>query len=512
MPESSGAPTIPEQRIGRERIVGAARIGLAIGVTRGLLAAWVGGEPLLQSVELGVSAALVTVSVAALVVARFVTIHHRVAVAGAAAALLYASVSAFGATAAVSGPGGAAWALGEAGMLAAIAVALPAVVAWSPWAVRATVAGVAIAPAAAFSLATPLGFPTAVAIAAIPIGVAGAALAAWITGRVRFEVDDDAPKLGGHALEEKLGEGAMGEVWRASHRRLSRPVAMKLMRPEMFDKLSAQDAERLRRRFEREAQATARLTSPYAVRLYDFGVEKDGSFYYAMELLDGVDLETLVRRFGRLPPERVAAILLQIGHALDDAHTQGLVHRDVKPANLFLCRQGRDVDVVKVLDFGLVALMGDVKLNTGGGKGPSGRTILTLENVVVGSPAYIAPERLLGTGGDHRADLYAVACVAYWLLTGRRVFSAFDVAGQVAAHVGEEPDPPSAYALVPPELDAIVMAGLAKDPSKRPQTAHELVAQVEQTGLATGWPKERAREWWDTHLPAKSTTRPSAGR
>jgi serine/threonine protein kinase len=251
------------------------------------------------------------------------------------------------------------------------------------------------------------------------------------------------------------------------------------------------------RRFEREAQATARLRSPHTVELFDFGVVEDGAFYYAMELLDGLDADTLVRRFGPVPAERVVYLLRQVCHSLSEAESCGLVHRDIKPANIFLCRYGEDYDFVKVLDFGLVKAMGGIAEI----EGPA----LTRENVLQGTPAFMAPEQALGESDvDSRVDIYATGCVAYWLLTGQFVFTAETTMGLVLQHVQTQPTPPSARTQlqIPAALDQLVMSCLAKDPAERPQTARELsrrLTAVCEAGAA--WTEDRAREWWAERQP-----------
>jgi eukaryotic-like serine/threonine-protein kinase len=225
----------------------------------------------------------------------------------------------------------------------------------------------------------------------------------------------EASELGQYLLEEKIGGGGMGEVWRARHRLLIRPAAIKLIRRQALGGMS-EDPELLVRRFEREARATAALTSPHTVQLYDFGVAEDGRLYYVMELLDGLDLETLVRQHGPLPAERVVHLLRQVCSALQDAHANGLVHRDIKPANVVVSRAGTTFDFVKVLDFGLVRLDGARRRD---------RSPIDLSGADSwsGTPGYMAPEVVLGAGDtDHRVDLYALGCVAYWLLTGTMVF------------------------------------------------------------------------------------------
>ena len=247
---------------------------------------------------------------------------------------------------------------------------------------------------------------------------------AYVGARVVYSMGTEikrARELGSYLLEEKLGQGGMGEVWRARHRMLARPAAIKLIRPSISKDARPEVSGGAQRRFEREAQVIARLRSPHTVELFDFGVAADGSFYYVMELLDGLDANTLLRRFGPIPPERAVYLLRQVCHSLSEAESCGLVHRDIKPANIFLCRYGEDYDFVKVLDFGLVKAFDE----------PSDHdTGLTRENAVQGTPAFIAPEQALGGSTlDGRVDIYATGCVAYWLLTGQLVFHCRDLDG-----------------------------------------------------------------------------------
>ncbi|MCA9564039.1 MAG: serine/threonine protein kinase, partial [Myxococcales bacterium] len=261
----------------------------------------------------------------------------------------------------------------------------------------------------------------------------------------------DARELGSYRLKKRLGEGGMGEVWLGEHRLLARPAAVKMISAETLGR--AQDYEAVKFRFEREAQVTASLRSPHTVELYDFGVTDDGRFFYVMELLSGLDLEALVARFGPLPAERVVHILLQVCHSLGEAHHQGLMHRDIKPANIFLCRYGRDYDFVKVLDFGLVKQQAGPKE--------------TLDGQLFGTPAYMSPEQVRGQGTpDYRADLYAVGCVAFWLLTGRLVFEGDSSVAIMVRHLNEPPPRPSEVgeAPIPKDLEDLIMWTLEKDP------------------------------------------------
>ncbi|MDB4954023.1 MAG: Protein kinase, partial [Myxococcales bacterium] len=242
------------------------------------------------------------------------------------------------------------------------------------------------------------------------VGVAAtiAALIARVVYGLGREVAD-ARKLGAYVLVERLGQGGMGEVWRAKHSTLVRPAAIKLIRPELTANLSPPQLEIVTQRFHQEVQATAQLHSPHTVAVYDFGQTTDGTLYYVMELLDGLELETLVQRFGPQPPERVIHFLRQAAQSLAEAHQRGLIHRDIKPANVYVCAIGVELDFIKVLDFGLVRHV-------------SQDPHLTAANAVWGTPAYLAPESAALHRFDARSDIYSLACVAYWLLTGKTVF------------------------------------------------------------------------------------------
>lgn len=284
----------------------------------------------------------------------------------------------------------------------------------------------------------------------------------------------------------------MGEVWRAEHRLLGRPAAVKLIRPEVVGRTETQ--ETLDRRFEREARVTAKLRSPHTVTLYDFGTTSDGAFYYAMELLDGLDLENLVSRFGPQSSERVIHFLLQACDSLSEAHGKGLIHRDIKPQNLFASRLGLNYDFMKVLDFGLVQTPSPLG---------SSQTKLTLDGTTTGTPAYMAPEMSLGNPVDARSDIYSLGCVAYRMLTGEQVFQRDSSMAVLLAHIQENPEPPSQRTEleIPPELDRATLACLAKDPAKRPQTAQELARMLASVHLPQPWDSARAERWWSMHVP-----------
>jgi serine/threonine-protein kinase len=304
----------------------------------------------------------------------------------------------------------------------------------------------------------------------------------------------EAEDLGSYRLLERLGQGGMGEVWRARHRLLASDAAIKLVRPEVLGAGTAEEAQVLLRRFEREARATAALSSPHTIQIFDFGATDDGTFYYVMQLLVGRDLESLVREFGPLPANRVLYLLQQACHSLADAHARGMVHLDIKPANIYACRMGLDYDFVKVLDFGLVKF-----------KEPqlAGQSLLTMENRASGTPAYMAPEIILGEADvDRRADVYALGCVAYFLLTGQLVFEADTPMKMLLQHVQTRPIPPSQRTElpIPPELDALVMSCLEKDPKKRPQSAEELLQFRWDCRTCERWTNSTARSWWEIHL------------
>jgi eukaryotic-like serine/threonine-protein kinase len=304
----------------------------------------------------------------------------------------------------------------------------------------------------------------------------------------------EAQELGSYKLVEPLGHGGMGEVWRAQHRLLAREAAIKLVRPELLGASNEVEAKMMLRRFEREAQATAALCSPYTIRVFDFGVSGDGTFYYVMELLSGRDLESLIREFGPIPADRTFYLLKQICQSLAEAHARGLVHRDVKPANIYVCRMGLEYDFVKVLDFGLV------KFN---GKKSMQNTLMTGDHATTGTPAFMAPEIILGEAQvDRRADVYALGCVAYYLLTGELVFEADTPMKMFLQHVQTQPVPPSQRTElpVPRELDDLILACLEKDPDKRPQDAEQVLQMARRCRTCITWDSDAAKNWWEKHL------------
>ena len=311
-----------------------------------------------------------------------------------------------------------------------------------------------------------------------------------------------AEDIGSYSLQALIGKGGMGEVWRAKHKTLARDAAVKLIRPEVLLSSSGRQEVLLRRRFEREAQVTASLRSPHTVALYDFGQAKCGAFYYVMELIEGIDLQTLVDKFGPMDPGRVADILHQVSQSLEEAHRLGMVHRDIKPRNILLGKLGLEYDFAKVLDFGLVKTLHH--------EDPD-RTATTMDGVTTGTPAYLSPEAALGSPNiDGRADLYSLGCTAYFLLTGRNVFDAKTPTACAIAHV-QTPPPPMKERCelpVPAELEAIVMDLLEKDPDDRIQSAQGLARRLRGlTNLCT-WSPEQAEQWWQTNLPELAVPMP----
>jgi serine/threonine-protein kinase len=320
---------------------------------------------------------------------------------------------------------------------------------------------------------------------------AGAGLA-YLSSRLLYGLTEHitrAREVGSYRLEKRLGVGGMGEVWSAKHQMLARPAAIKLIRPAILASHGPEEAKRLLKLFEREAQTTARLTSPHTIQLYDYGVTLDGTFYYVMELLEGFDLQTLVKRFGKQPFERVAHLMIQATDSLHEAHEHQLVHRDLKPANIFTCRYGGGVDFVKVLDFGLVM-----------DRRPTEEELQ--KPGLIGTPAVMAPEMVrFNAPVDQRADIYALGCVAYWLLTRQRVFEAENRADMLVMHAHQRPVPPSKRAgiSVPVGLEELILQCLDKNPNKRPQTARDLGDRIRDLGLHQEWTRSLREAWWQTH-------------
>ena len=342
---------------------------------------------------------------------------------------------------------------------------------------------------------------------------------AVVIARVVIKLGQEVSKareMGSYQIGDLLKRGGMGEVYKATHTMLARPAAIKLIRPEMLGGGNGDDAQVAVRRFYREAAAAANLRSPHTVELFDFGVTEDQTLYFVMELLEGMDLETMVRRHGPLPASRVIHILCQACESLQEAHARGLVHRDIKPANIHVGRVGIHDDFVKVLDFGLVKAVGpasevslralDFGLLTSMGEN-NNSTSDTAVSGTPGTPAYMAPEVALGETVDGRSDIYALGCVAYYLLTGELVFDADSTVQMIARHLHHEAAAPSVRGgiEIPQELDRLVLSCLAKNPDERPATAAKLSHALRALDVEP-WSEEQATEWWAMNHTESSTT------
>jgi eukaryotic-like serine/threonine-protein kinase len=309
------------------------------------------------------------------------------------------------------------------------------------------------------------------------------AVISWVIYGLRAEVRE-ARRLGQYVLERKIGEGGMGEVYRARHGMMRRPSAIKLLRADRAGKINLG-------RVEREVQLTARLTHPNTITIFDYGRTHDGVFYYAMELLDGATLQRVVAVDGAQPAGRVVRILAMVCGALTEAHAIGLIHRDIKPANIMLCMQGGERDVVKLLDFGLVKEF------------EVGRQVeLTGASTLVGTPQYMAPESILDPdSADARTDIYALGAVAYYLLAGVDVFDGKSIVEVCSQHLHQKPEPLSGRGhAIPPDLEAVVLECLDKDPDGRPQSAADLRRRIEACSVEP-WDSARALAWWREYAP-----------
>ena len=297
-----------------------------------------------------------------------------------------------------------------------------------------------------------------------------------------------AQQLGSYRLEVLLGKGGMGEVWKASHHLLKRPAAIKLVSADLLAERSHADRQNAIHRFTREATATASLSSPHTIQLYDFGVSGDGRLFYVMELLDGLDLHQLVTRYGPVPAARAIHLIRQAAVSLQDAHDIGLIHRDIKPSNLFVCRLGRATDFLKVLDFGLVRSLDRSR----------DAQQLTQEGAVNTTPTFMAPETVLTPDAvDHRADVYQLGCVLFWLLTGQVVFPRDTSLHAALAHAQAALPTPSSVlqAPLPPGLDEFILQCLKKDPNQRPPSMEQVIERLDAIAVAS-WDSEVADTWW----------------
>jgi len=319
-----------------------------------------------------------------------------------------------------------------------------------------------------------------------------AALSVHRLARALAEARAAARKAGRYELVERVGEGGMGQVWRARHALLPHDVAVKIIRPAGGAAARPEEAQEIAHRFRREAEAVALLSSQSTVRLFDYGVDEEGELFAVMEYLRGYDLQRLVEEYGVLPPERVIHLLDQICLSLAEAHAVGLVHRDIKPANLMVCRLGQISDVVKVLDFGLVgAIEPDAAVLTGAGQ----------ESTVAGTPGFVAPEILRGGVGDVRGDLFALGVVGYWLLTGTTLFPRDDGSEDIARYFMDEPEPPAQRLgrALPEDLSRLILACVARDPAERPSSALALRHALQALEGAGMWREADADAWWDAH-------------
>ncbi len=306
-----------------------------------------------------------------------------------------------------------------------------------------------------------------------------------------------ARQLGQYALDDQIGSGAYGSVYRAHHSLMRRPVAVKLLDPARANEHSIA-------RFEREVQLTCTLTHPNTIALYDYGRTPDGLFYYAMEFLEGLPLDKMVQKFGRLPEGRVIHILRQVCNSLAEAHAHGLVHRDIKPANIFLTERGGIPDFVKVLDFGIVKA-----------RNLEGQPELTGASATPGTPLYMSPEAIQHPDKvDARSDLYSLGCVGYYLLTGENVFSGATLGELLLQQVRAAPEKPSVrlHEPVSKDIELILLSCLAKKPEHRPASAEALEAALSKCGAATTWSREEAADWWSKYQQkgAPSTALPDA--
>lgn len=296
--------------------------------------------------------------------------------------------------------------------------------------------------------------------------------------RQRLEASN---RVGHYVLGERVGQGGAGVVYRATHALLKRETAVKFLPAERMDQTSVA-------RFEREVQTTAQLTHPNTVAVYDYGRTEEGVFYYAMEYLDGLDLELLTASEGPLPPARVVHILAQLCRSLSEAHGHGLIHRDVKPANIILIERAGESDVVKVVDFGLVKPIES-----------SGLDNVTQENKIAGTPHYLAPEVILASADvGPQSDIYAVAAVGYCLLTGKTVFEGKSVVEVCAYHLHTVPVPPHVRAgrAIPAEIETVILRGLAKKPEDRYPDAKTLLIELEALARLHPWTNHDASLWW----------------
>lgn len=366
-----------------------------------------------------------------------------------------------------------------------------------PWkSVTAAITSAAIVPVAHLLAAQTLGYPALPWNRLLSYSLGSVFVAGWtpfISTRIH-QLHEDLSRshdFGSYHLEKLLGRGGMGEVWLARHRLLRRDAAVKLVLAGLLEHSGHSERRLIQKRFESEAQAIASLRSPHTVAIYDYGLAENGSLYYAMEYLHGLDAETLVNQYGPQAAGRVVWLLRQACESLEEAHDAGLVHRDIKGSNVFICRLGKRTDFVKILDFGLVK-----------GLARATQTALTTSGTS-GTPAFMAPEQVRGEDVDGRTDIYGLGCLAYFLLTGTVVYKKPNSMAMAVAHLTERPDPPSARCElpVPQSLERVVMACLEKKRSDRPQSVADLRAMLDGCTDITPWTAADANHWWALHRP-----------
>ncbi|MDT8436583.1 MAG: serine/threonine-protein kinase [Gemmatimonadota bacterium] len=298
-----------------------------------------------------------------------------------------------------------------------------------------------------------------------------------------------ASRLGNYLIHRELGEGGMGQVFVAEHALMCRPSAVKVLRAKPGSDPSALA------RFEREVRLASSLSHPNTITIFDFGRAGDDTFYYAMEYLEGLDLERFVERFGPVPANRAIYILRQVASSLEEAHQRGIIHRDLKPSNIFLTMRGGLFDFVKVLDFGLAKQIEGTDRGVG----------LTKTGVIFGTPRYLAPETVYGDDEvDARSDIYNLGGVAFWMLTGRPPFTADTAVALMVDHVKSKPPVPSEVSEleIPPELDELVLRCLEKDPLDRFASAREFRRALDAIPVEEPWDGDKAENWWSLHMSA----------
>lgn len=375
-----------------------------------------------------------------------------------------------------------------------------------PWkSMTAAIASAAMVPCTHLVAAQILGYPPLPWNRMAGYTMGAIFVAAWtpfICTRI-YRMHEDLSRtqeFGSYHLERLLGRGGMGEVWVARHRFLRREAAVKLVLDIRLARIGMSERRQVQKRFELEAQAIASLRSPHTVELYDYGLTENGAPYYAMEYLQGMDAERLVEQHGPQPAGRVIAFLRQACESLEEAHDAGLVHRDIKASNIFICRLGKRTDFVKILDFGLVKSLAD----------PS-QTALTTHAEASGTPAFMAPEQVQGEPVDARTDIYGLGCVAYFLLTGTVVFHKRTATATLLAHVTERPEPPSKRSelQIPASLERTIMTCLEKSREARPQSIADFRAMLDGCSDVTPWTQADADQWWNLHRPEPVHTAPA---